>query len=109
MPFFNIYAVITLSLNSATEKISIPKMLLKILKNPYIIAIILDDIFLFTIRFPKSSERPDYMASTATPLALLTIGAFLNVSDVKNNIKLALSASLIKTVAIPLICLPWFF
>lgn len=109
MPFFNIYAVITLSLNSGNgEKISIPKMLLKILKNPYIIAIILGLIFsFFTIPVPEVIGKTlDYMASTATPLALLTIGAFLNVSDVKNNIKLALSASLIKTVAIPLICLP---
>lgn len=109
LPFFIIYSVITLSVNSETcEKSNFKDIFFKIIKNPYIIAVFAGLLFsLLSIQVPTViGKTMDYMADIATPLALLTIGAFLNASDLKSNFKLAFTASLIKTVAVPLISLP---
>lgn len=109
LPLFIVYSVITLSVNNGTkEKSSIWEIVLKIVKNPYIIAVFLGLIFSFSsIQVPDFiGKTMDYMADIATPLALLTIGAFLNTASMRSNFKLALSASLIKTMVIPLISLP---
>ncbi|HBN86363.1 MAG TPA: AEC family transporter, partial [Clostridiales bacterium] len=109
LPLFIVYSVIILSINNGTgEKSKVSEILLKIVKNPYIIAVFLGLLFSFSsLRVPNFlGKTMDYMANIATPLALLTIGAFLNTASMKSNFKLALSASLIKTVLVPLVSLP---
>ncbi len=109
LPFFIVYSVITLSLNAeSSEKSDFKNILFKIVKNPYIIAVFSGLLFsLASIHVPDVIGKTlDYMADIATPLALLTIGAFLSTANIKDNFRIALSASLIKTVLVPLLSLP---
>ena len=97
IPVFNILAVISLSMfNTGSEKPSVKKILIGIVKNPLIQSIVLGLIVLamrsyfvkYSISFRLSDIKPvfevmELISKLATPLALLSLGAQFEFSAVK--------------------------
>lgn len=113
IPLYNILAVIVLSVyadenNKGNIRAQIKKVLLGIIKNPLIIAVVAAIPFLF-FRYYSPMAIPSffdktitYIANLSTPLALLSLGTTINFKNIKDGLKLSLTASLLKTTAIPL-------
>lgn len=111
VPLYNIYAVIVLQTESPERKEGehrLRKALLDICKNPIIIAIVLGLISsLIGIDYPEVIDTSlDYVARTATPLALICIGGAFEFSSAKAQIKKSALAACIKIVILPLIFVP---
>ena len=117
VPFFNILSVIILTFSadlnkSAGEKKShgavIKKSLFNIVTNPIIIGILLGIPFaLLNVKFPAIATRTmDYVARTATPVALIAIGGGFDKQQATRRVKPAIWASLIKLVILPAVFLP---
>lgn len=110
IPLYNILAVIILTYTNIHEgtKVSTRASTIRILKNiasnPLIIAIILGSIASqIGIEIPTFAIRTmSYFEAVATPLALITIGASFSLGKATANLKVALLASLLKLVIIPL-------
>lgn len=104
---FNVLSVIVLSLNAENTENqgSVHRIISGIIKNPLIIAVILALPFmLLKISLPTVMQKSlNYIGNISTPLALMSLGAGIDLLVLKNNIKLPLTASLIKTVVSPLI------
>jgi len=110
---FNTLAVITLSIHadnsdnsSDTQKQNnIGKIFFGIIKNPLIIAIVLAVPFmLFDISFPIVIQKSvNYIANMSTPLALISLGAGIDLTVLKSKAKLSLIAAVLKTVVCPLV------
>lgn len=120
VPLFNILAVIALALYSEedSKKVSIKKIALDILKNPLIIGISVGAIallvrYLFTlggIEFRLSDITPvwkvvGYLASSATPLALIILGVQFEFSAMSQTKRELIWAVLLRCVAVPVIAL----
>ena len=105
IPYFNILAIIALSMH---RKNSIRSVALLIVKNPLIISIILGvAASALKIELPFVINKTVEMISViAIPLALLSIGVFFEFSRFLSQIKTALMATAIKTVLTPLIFTP---
>lgn len=110
LTLYNILAIVILTLYSESEdkKLHPGKILLKILKNPMIIAIFIGVLF-------NILEIPVYvgldkgiglLASLCTPLSLLLIGASLSFASVKKDMGLVLASATIRTVLTPLVLIP---
>ena len=117
VPFFNILSVIILTFSadlnkSAGEKKShgavIKKSLFNIVTNPIIIGILLGIPFaLLNVKFPAIATRTmNYVARTATPVALIAIGGGFDKQEATRRVKPAIWASLIKLVILPAVFLP---
>lgn len=80
VPMYNILAVITLEVFRG-ESIKITKILKGIVTNPLIIGSVAGILFaVFGIKLPEIAESViSDMASAATPLALIVLGASLNL------------------------------
>ncbi len=115
MPFvilmYNVLSVIVLTIFMPTEeggekkKINIGKILLNTIKNPLIIAVLIGLPFMFFgIKLPTViNTSVNYLANSATALALVSLGAGFSFSTLKGNITLATVTSVIKTVIHPII------
>ena len=106
---FNLLAVVIFTIHAdnpenAENKNNIGKIILGIIKNPLIIASVISLPFMiFKISFPQAIEKSmDYVANMTTPLALISLGAGIDLQVLKNKVKLSLIASLIRTVLCPL-------
>lgn len=111
VPLYNIYAVIVLQAYSSEktdQQGKMKKTLLGVIKNPIIIAIILGLIAsLVEIDFPDIIDTVlNYLARTATPLALICIGADFNFKAAKSNIAPSVVAAIVKIIGLPIIFLP---
>lgn len=112
VPFFNILSVIILVFNANhTENRDygrIKASCINIIKNPIIIGILFGVISsLARIEFPELVNRTmGYLSQTATPIALLVIGAGFDEKQAIKRLKPAVAASLIKLIGLPLIFLP---
>lgn len=111
VPFFNILSVIILVFNANTPQRKYGKIknaAKSIAKNPIIIGILLGLIFsLADINMPFVVDRTvDYIARTATPIALLVVGAGFQFGEAIQRIKPAIGASFIKLIGLPLVFLP---
>lgn len=111
VPFFNILSVIILVCSADTKEKNYGKIkgsLINIAKNPIIIGILLGlACSLARLRIPTIPAKTiDYIARTATPMALIAVGAGFNVNEALIRIKPALGATFIKLVGLPLIYLP---
>ena len=107
---FNILAVVILSINApspedAQSKGSVGKIALGVIKNPLIIAIIIAVPFmLFKITLPALLQKSvNYVASMSTPLALVSLGAGIDLRVLKSKARLAFAASAIRTALSPLL------
>lgn len=111
VPLFNIYSVVILTMcgrDSKKGKEGIKKAFFNILKNPIIIGIVAGVPFsLLSVDIPTIPMKTiNYIAQTATPVALIAIGAGFNTNDALAKIKPAIVASVIKLVILPAIFLP---
>lgn len=111
VPLFNIYSVIILTVSSAEGKINgalIKKTLKGVVTNPIIIGIFAGMIWSLC-GLPYSvilSKSVGYMANTATPLALLVLGATFKGKEALKKIGPTMAATLLKLVLIPAAIFP---
>ncbi|MCS7054049.1 MAG: AEC family transporter [Ignavibacterium sp.] len=106
LPLYNILAVIVLTFpQRKKENLQLKEILNEILINPLIIAVVIGLIFSYwSLKLPKPiSESGKLLSDLALPLALIGIGGSLNLKEIKETPTLAISASLIKIIIIPLV------
>lgn len=110
VPLYNIFAVIILTIKGGdgTQKPDMRSALLKIIKNPILIGIFAALPFAFLgIRFPTFIDRTiDSVAGTASPLALLSIGAGFEGRKAIQKIKPTLLAAFIKLILLVALFMP---
>lgn len=110
VPLFNILSVIilTFSANLREKTIDFGKLLKNIITNPIIIGILAGVPFsLFDITLPTViAGAVESVSRTATPMALLAIGASFRLADAKKRLGPSIAASVIKLFVLPLIFLP---
>lgn len=111
VPLFNIYSVIILTVTSAQGKfdLALVKKLLKgVITNPIILGIATGMVWsLAGLPMPVLlSKSVGYIASTATPLALLVLGATFKGREALQKIGPTLAAAFLKLVAIPAAIFP---
>lgn len=111
VPLFNIFSVIMLTFggNDRTNGIAgIRKAFVNILKNPIIIGILLGMLVsALDVRIPAIPLKTiNYIAQTATPIALIAIGANFNTKQALTRLKPAVVASIIKLAILPAIFVP---
>lgn len=110
VPLFNIFAVIILTLkgNNGNQKPDMKTTLINIFKNPILLGIIVALPFaFFDIHFPLFINKTiSCIANTATPLALLSIGATFEGRKAIKKMKPTLIATFIKLIALAALFLP---
>lgn len=115
VPLYNIFSVIVLTFEAQPDDADAKRDMsrlkqagINIVKNPIIIAIVLGLIVAyFQIDFPMIVDNTvGYIAKTATPLALIGMGAGFEGRKALAKIKPTIAASLIKLVAQPLVFVP---
>lgn len=110
LTLYNILAIVILTLYSESEdkKLHPGKILLKILKNPMIIAIFIGVVFNI-LQIPVYTGLDNgisLLAALCTPLSLLLIGASLNFESVTHDLALVFASATIRTILTPLILIP---
>ncbi|HNS73248.1 MAG TPA: AEC family transporter [bacterium] len=106
MPPYNILAVLALALTQKKERnISGRTILKQIITNPLILAAAAAIPFsLFQIRLPQMILTSiDHLSSLTLPLALIGIGGSLSFRGVREDLRLAFSAALLKIVLLPIL------
>ena len=113
VPFYNILSVVILTFGSRDQigmdkKSQIRAACIGVAKNPIIWGILAGLPFaLLHIRIPAiPSTAISYVANTATPIALLTIGAGFQGRQALSRLRPALAASFIKLIGIPAVFFP---
>ena len=111
VPMYNVISVIALTFGGNDRQrgtAGIKKAFINILKNPIIIGIVLGVPFsVFDIPIPAIPLRTiGYIAQTATPIALIAIGAGFDSQQAITRLKPSLIATVIKLVILPIIFLP---
>ncbi len=103
VPLFNALSVIALKWFS-TEKPDYKNILKNIVTNPLIIGSLVGLVlFALNVTFPPVIESAtSQIGRVATPLALFTLGASLNMQSLKNNIRPLLAISGVRLLLIPL-------
>lgn len=101
---FNVYGVITITRSLSGDKVNIIRLLLNILKNPLIIAIILGLMMnYFAIALPKSIQvTGQYLANITLPLALLCIGASIQLQSLGAFSRVATWGVIARLIVAPL-------
>lgn len=112
VPLYNIYSVIILTFCSNENRQSkgmIKKALINIVKNPIIIGIFLGLPFsLLQIQLPQILDKTiTNIGATATPIALLVVGATFEGRKAIKKIKPTVMATIIKLIIIPLVFFPF--
>lgn len=102
---YNVLSVYTLTASLNTARNSPLKLLVDVLRNPLIIGIIAGLVYnLSTLPIPKPvAGTIDYLSQLTLPLALICIGAALNLQQVAHSAKAALAATFIKLVLTPVL------
>lgn len=108
VPIFNIMSVVLLALSADGGKVNVGKLLRDIVTNPIIIGAVLGAPFsLFGIALPEiASDVVSSVAATATPMALLAIGASFDLKAAGEKMRLAAVASAVKLLLLPALFLP---
>ena len=119
VPFFNIYSVLILSfspqvdaqgnlLPSAHGMAAVKKACINVVKNPLILGILAGVPFaLLQIKVPAMLDSAlSSIGGTATPIALLVIGASFSGSEALKRLKPAFVSSFIKLFILPAAFLP---
>jgi len=104
IPVINILSVITLEFFRG-GKPSIRKMLKGVITNPLIIASAIGIVVLLSgIKLPALAEKSvSDVSKIATPLALILLGASVNLGSIKGNLKQLIIAVTGKLIVIPLV------
>ena len=104
IPLYNILAVVILTHFGSGEKgLAIKPMLLGIIRNPLILASLLGILVSFMpFSFPEFlSAALEDIGATATPLALMMLGAQFDLSKLKGNLKKALACTAVRLLLVP--------
>ena len=105
--FFNVGGVLIFTLfapdDPSVAKISLSVVVKNILKNPLILALLVSALFLVTgIRLPGFLfSTIESIAPTATPLALITLGAQLDFKAACKNLKISGITTFLRLVVLP--------
>ena len=106
IPLYNVLAIVALSFPMKNSKALSPSgVMLEILKNPLIIAVLLALPFsYFGFALPEVADKTGrYFANLTLPLALLTIGATLNLKSLKHTSSQAFWATATKLIILPVL------
>ena len=105
---FNIAGVIVLELFREGGKIRPGKLLLGIVKNPLLQGCVLGLLFyLLQIRLPVFVEKPvSQLASLASTLALVVLGANLKFDELRKNSRTVTAVLVIRLILLPLVMVP---
>lgn len=109
VPLYNIFAVIILTIKgNGSASVKIGPTILRVLTNPILIGILVALPFSFLdIHFPSFIDKTiNSISATATPLALISIGAGFEGRKAIKKIKPTLTASFIKLVLLSALFLP---
>lgn len=112
VPLFNIYSVIILTVTSSEGKFNgalVKKLLVGVVTNPIILGIAAGMVWSL-LRLPLPvilSKSVHSIASTATPLALLVLGATFKGREALQKIGPTIAAAFLKLVAIPAAIFPF--
>lgn len=104
IPLYNVLAIIALALPMQRDnQLSASRITLEIIKNPLIIAVIAAlPVSYLGIQLPEVINKTGHYFSNLTlPLALLTIGATLNLKSLKHTSSQAFWATSLKLVILP--------
>ncbi len=104
MPLYNILAIIALTLPiSKSAENAVLKSIGEIVKNPLIIAAVAAAPFsIYSIHLGSiATTTLTYLAKISLPLALISIGASLNLTNLKEASKLSLAAMFNKLILFP--------
>lgn len=111
VPLFNVFAVLVLTfegVRTVPGTNHVKESLKGIAKNPIIISIVLGVIAsLLQIRFPVIIDKTlSSLAKTASPLALITIGAGFEGKKAVAKIKPTIAVTVVKLIVLPAVFLP---
>lgn len=110
VPLYNIFAVVILTLkgNKGGQKPELKTTLVNVLKNPILLSILIALPFAFLdLKLPAFLNKTiNGIGSTATPLALISIGAGFEGRKAIQKIKPTLAASFIKLILLAALFLP---
>lgn len=110
VPLFNIFAVVILTLKGGdgTKKPDLRTTILRVFKNPILLGILVALPFaFFQLRLPSFLNKAiGSVANTATPLALISIGATFEGRKAIRKIRPTLIASFIKLILLAALFLP---
>ena len=108
VPLYNTLSVVALAVYTSGERVKLGPTVVKVAKNPLIIATLLGIAVSFTgLRFPAFLETSiNDIAKLATPLALIVLGGDFRFKRLRGNITKAMVAVVFKLVIIPLIFIP---
>ncbi|WP_426113637.1 AEC family transporter [Pseudomonas sp. DSP3-2-2] len=104
--FYNTLSTIVLAVYSPVIKSDPWSVFKSVLCNPLIISVLLASPFAyFKIGLPHWFETSgNYLAQMTLPLALICIGGTLSLTSLRKSGSLAVSASMMKMVTLPVIC-----
>lgn len=110
VPFVNILSVIALALGS-TDKVDLKKMFVIAILNPIVIGCVAGFICLaLAISLPETVDKSINILSNVTmPLALICIGAGINISLIKGNILSIILVLFFKLFVLPSVALILLF
>ena len=102
---YNTLSTIVLAVYSPVIKSDPWSVCKSVVKNPLIISVLLAIPFaVFKITLPGWLQASgEYLASMTLPLALICIGGTLSLASLRKSGNLALSASLVKMISLPLV------
>ena len=106
VPIFNVLAVVILTrFGQGGGKLDVKKMLLGIAKNPLILASLLGIVFaLLPFELPAFVDKGlSNIGTTATPMALMMLGAQFDFGKLKGNLKKALTCTAVRLVLVPIV------
>lgn len=106
IPMFNVLSILCLSVPMQRgESMKLSSTLLEVLKNPLILAVVFAlPVSWFGVQLPQVvAKTGTYFANLTLPLALLTIGASLNLKSLHDTSAQAFWATALKLVIIPLV------
>ena len=112
VPLFNIYSVVILTVTSSKGKFNgalVKKLLKGVVTNPIILGIAAGMVWnVLGLPMPVFfSKSVNYIATTATPLALLVLGATFKGREALSKIGPTIAATFLKLVAIPAAIFPF--
>lgn len=110
VPVFNVMSVIILELSrkNGNGRVNIASILKGIITNPIILGILAGIPFsLFDISLPTFvTAAVDSVSKTATPMALLSVGAAFSFAEAKKKLCPSVVACFVKLFALPIVFLP---
>ncbi|WP_147465732.1 AEC family transporter, partial [Pseudomonas syringae] len=104
--FYNTLSTVVLAVYSPVIKSDPWSIFKSVLANPLIISVIIASPFAyFAIGLPKWLETSgSYLAQMTLPLALICIGGTLSLASLRKSGTLAISASVMKMITLPVLC-----